>query len=188
MEKVILVDADDTLYDTLPALLEEYGRITGDVVPIDEITEWDISGILKYPDVMEKIFRNPNFFYNLKLKEGAYDLMRRLNAFHEVQIVTAGHVECLWGKEEAFLRDFPFLTKENFTYGWNKGIYKGDVMIDDNLKNHKMFQATNPNGLSVVIDMPHNRAFNLKHARVKRLIEILDIPIIAPCNSRGLLL
>lgn len=171
----ILVDADDTLYDTLPAFFKEYNSYTGENVKIEDVKGWDIRPMLKRPDVMDEIFSSPAFFEWLPLKEGSVEMMNWLCVYHDCFIVTAGRTRCFEGKERAFLRDFSFLEKNQISYGWFKGIYKADILIDDRIEFHEQFQRTNPNGVSIVVDMPHNRSCHIPHIRVRQPSEVIEI-------------
>lgn len=181
----ILVDADDCLYNTLPAFLDEYNRITSESVQVEEIKEWDMCKYLKHPELIKEIFQRPEFFVNLKLKEKAKSVMKILNRHFNVYIATAGQTKCLTGKELAFKRDLPFISKEQIVYGWYKGLYKADVIIDDRVIFHRQFQKTNPDGVSIMFDMPHNQTCDVKHKRVNNWESVLEI-IMNYASSNGL--
>lgn len=170
--RTILIDADDTLYDTLPAFLYEYNRLTGENVKFEDINTWDMDDILKEPQYIDIIFRNPDFFEGLKLKPYAKEIVEKLNKIHNVYIVTSGQTCSFIGKERAIKRDFPFLKPEQVVFCWNKGLYKGDVLIDDRVLFHQQFQKTNPKGLSVIMDMPHNRFCDVPHVRATNFAEV----------------
>lgn len=174
-KKRILLDCDDCIFDMLPHLIERYNEKTDDFITMNDITTWEIYDIVKYPQVIKDLFNSPDFFFELQPKLGATSVIKELNDDYELYITTFGSPRAIMGKQASLNLHFPFLAPEQVVYGYNKGLYKADIMIDDNLQFQKQFKKTNPQGVSIVFDLPHNRATDFLHYRVTDFFQVYDI-------------
>lgn len=157
MSKIIYIDADDTLYNTMETFCIQYSALSKEKIILEDLKEWDLYKILKYPFYIDIILNNPNFFANLSLKgNNTVDIVRQLNNSYELYILTSSKIDAIPGKIEAFKRDFPFLTSNQVIFCTNKALLKGDYIVDDAIHNIEGFKNTNKQGKSFCINMPHN--------------------------------
>lgn len=175
----ILVDADDVIDDLLPAWLAVLNRMSGQSLEPEDITDWNIQKF--YPtlpaDTVYAVPSGPEFWDLVGAVPGAEDgLKALLDAGHQVRIVTASHYSTLHLKIPRLLQLFPFLSWDNFIVTDNKTLVRGDIMVDDNLRNLR-----DPSKFNILFDRPHNRALREEENGVVRAHDWNDVLFAVRC-------
>lgn len=158
-EFTILVDVDDVLLDTLywwvDALNIKYGT---SVNPLT-ITDWEIS--TAFPTLSRDEIYSPlfdcDFWKYVKPKPDApYYLKRLIDDGYKIIIVTNTYKETAEFKfNNALFPNFPYLRNADIVLTDKKYLVKGDILIDDYLKN-----LVSSNWHPIMFDAPHNRKYN----------------------------
>lgn len=155
----ILVDLDDTLENLCETWVDELNRRHELSVTMDDITQWDMTKA--FPTLSREQIYQPLVNAELwkrvtPLPEAPEYLKRIIDDGHEVWIVTASYYTALGVKlDNTLFKHFPYITPRNVITAYNKQMIKGDIMIDD--APHNLEGARN---LKILVDAPHNRAFD----------------------------
>lgn len=164
----ILVDMDDTVEDLLGAWVSYLNTRYGTSVQKDEVTQWDISQAFHTLDkaqVYEPLYLD-SFWCSVKPIDGASETLQKLMADgHRVLIVTTSAYQTLHTKmEEVLFRYFPFLTWDDVIVTSHKQLVNGDVLVDDGTHN-----LEGGDYLRILMDAPHNRAYNAEKNGMTRV-------------------
>jgi len=167
----LLVDSDSVVVDLVTPWCEEYNKLYSDNLTPETFGK-DFGGIDKIvkPECGEKvydIFKQEGFFESLKPFDGAIEGLEELNKYHDLYIVTAysGTPNSAKGKVTWYQNNCSFLDLDkSIILARDKFLLRGDVMIDDSLKNLKLFSeeqmqhrdSTDP-FYTVCFSAPHNR-------------------------------
>lgn len=166
---VIILDMDDVIADLLPAWVKVVNESEGEDVSVDDIKTWDIHHYFKCG---AKVFEylTSDLYRNLKPVEGSQDAVRKLLDKYEIYVCTIGtkHKQSLIPKYEWLEEHFPFIPISNLVLLGNKKMIKGDVMIDDGVKNFEGFE-----GRKLLFDCVHNQE-NIELERVYGWDDILE--------------
>ncbi len=155
---VIFVDMDGVLCDLHTPLLKLYNNEYNDNLTIDDITQWDMTKIVKKKcgSRLLRFLDTPNFFRDLVPLEGAIEGVHKLiETGHDVYIATAAtsHPNSVIGKIGWLNEHLPVMMKHprKVVFTHHKHLLRGDVLFDDSPKNLETFD-----GISVAMDMPYN--------------------------------
>lgn len=154
MKPRIAVDQDQVLADLLGYWLDLYNNDYNDNLYRHEVTGWDIEKYVK-PECGLKIYdylNDPQTFYNLPVIEYSQDVLRELNEYFEIFVVTSPwNMNNVLPKYKWLKKHFSFLDEHNFVFTKNKSIINTYALIDDSPKNLETF-----GGRKVLFDAPHN--------------------------------
>lgn len=164
----ILVDMDDTIEDLLCAWVEYLNEKYETNVKPEEVTNWNISEF--FPTLKsEQVFEprhNKEFWYRVKPKENAPEVLQKLiSDGHKIFIVTASAYEALAAKMTVVLfRYFQFLSWDDVIVTAHKQLIKGDVLIDDGIRN-----LEGGTYAKLLFDAPHNKNYNAEANGMRRV-------------------
>lgn len=170
MRKQILVDMDGVLADVYSQFLkmefEEFGI---------RQTMKDLEGKLEQAAFRnaDTYVRTTGFFRDAPVMQGSVDGLNYLNKKYNVLIVSSAteYPGSLKEKIEWLNEHYSFISWEQMIFCGKKDSVKGDIMIDDHLKNLDYFD-----GKTILFTQPHNvLAEAPKHYRVNSWEEIIDI-------------
>ena len=184
----LILDMDGVLVDLLPTYLDYYNILFGDNIKSSDIKNWRIKEYVcdKAKPYIENIFKLPKFYENLEPTmpaQGLDNILWQIQEHYDIIVVTDPFV-----KEDKFRFDIIEQKKQwiathlntlnnvpKFFTG-NKGLYEGDVMIDDNPEHLYSFLKTNPNGLAICFNTPVNLNADLPEniIRVDGWIDVVD--------------
>jgi len=149
----ILVDLDQTCVFMTEVWLEEYYKITGEYLTLNEnepeqyvLKSWDFRKQVKYPEVLDKILMRPGFFYSLEpIKDSVKYINLLIRRGCDVVFLTqvpkkADHA--YESKKMWVNRYFPDFDLRNFISTHRKDLVVGDVLIDDNPEHLKRTKCT----------------------------------------------
>ncbi len=142
MKKRIMIDMDDVITDgTFRKQIEEY---IGEEINTDK-TGYYLQNALG--DRKEEFFKKGplNMYEDALLKEGAFEVIQKLNSVYDVYIVTSytipdAHYQegnHLKYKMEYLQKHLPFLTSNQIIFLNNKELISFDIRIDDSIKHLK---------------------------------------------------
>lgn len=167
--KKIGIDLDTTLNNLSEDWLRLYNEKYNDNLP--EFKHWDCTLDVK-TECGNKIFdliKTPNFFYNLKLNDNAYDVIFELSKGFELYIVTAYFSETCVDKTNWVRKHLPYFDIKNIIFCNNKSLLNLDYLIDDGGHNIEGFKQK-----GIVYDMAYNRYLVDEYTRVKNWLDIKD--------------
>lgn len=161
---------DGVLADVYSRFIELHALETGTIISVNEIAgrrEADV-----FPNVLQWVNR-PGFFRSLPLIEGGRQGLEKLNQAYQVVIVSMAteYPNCLTDKQLWIEEHLPFISWKQVVLCGDKSLIKGDLMIDDHLKNLDFFS-----GETLLFSQPHNLKVNgTRHRRVNSWQEISEI-------------
>lgn len=159
--------------------------VLADVYAQFQKMEFEELGIKKSPEELigilemkafanaEKYVRTKGFFRNAPVMPGSVDGLRYLNDKYKVLIVSSAteFPDSLSEKLYWLNEHYPFITWEQMIFCGKKDSVKGDIMLDDHLKNLDYFD-----GKTLLFTQPHNAmAEPGRHIRVNGWNEVTDI-------------
>lgn len=154
----IYCDIDETLWDSIDAVLVTLNKRYNTNYKASEVTTWNFNNL--YPNMtdeeIEAIFDSNEFFKNVKFKNGAEDWLRKEYKNNNITLITKGNKSNLikkqkWFKDHGF-ENIPFIGLPN---NESKGSIDmtNCIFIDDCKKNldesnakWKILFENNPNG------------------------------------------
>lgn len=134
---------DNVMADITSHYIAWYKEKTG--IKIDRNTLAGKNEVAAFPD--PKMVRNflytPGFFRTAPVMPGSQEVIKELNRFHEVFIVSAAmeFPQSLPEKYHWLEEHFPFIGWEQIVFCGSKRVISGDYMIDDHLKNLDYFEG-----------------------------------------------
>ena len=157
----ILVDADDVMWDLIPAWVNFLNSLYGTDVKPSEIKKWEISDYFQSLTQQQvfSVLEMRGFWKTVKPKPSAVQSLKRLiKEGHEVYVCTSTHYMTSTCKFDEMLgKYFPFITNKHLIITSNKQMIKADVLIDDNPNNLK---GGDYKGFLMTIN--HNKSFDEK--------------------------
>ena len=102
---------------------------------------------------LEHYIRTDDFFANLEVMPNAQRVLQRLQERYEVFIATAAMEvpTSFTAKFEWMKQHFPFIRPSHIVFCGDKGILRGDYLIDDNPRQLRAFT-----GQGLLFSSPHN--------------------------------
>jgi 5'(3')-deoxyribonucleotidase len=148
---------DGVLADAIGHMLKV--RNGGDGLSITDFTEWHIGNRAPEGNGIYQYFHLPNIFRDAEPIPGAIEGVMFLFAHgHDVVLVTAlpadshnaYHQKIQWAREHLGIDD------QHFVATHNKGLVRGDILIDDRPDNLDQWKKENPAGLAILYPQPWN--------------------------------
>lgn len=163
----ILVDMDDVLCDLCGSWVAWLNKKYGTNVKTSEIRSWDIASVfptLTKTEVFSPLF-TPVFWDSVNpVDESQKYLKHIIDDGHKVVIVTASHPDTISHKlNRCLFKYFPFLTYKDVITTGQKGLIKGDILIDDAPHNFDGFD-----GVGILMSANHNARFDVKGRKMLR--------------------
>ncbi|AWW00498.1 5' nucleotidase, NT5C type [Arcticibacterium luteifluviistationis] len=172
-KKILFLDMDDVMADAGQGILDIYNahfKTNHTKESLAQNTLWEEEIGANYLSVRNQL-HNPGFFRNLAVKDDAIEVVRELNEKYNVYIASAAmeFPNSLKEKHEWLEEHFPFIHWKNMILCGDKSILKGDILIDDHLKNLSVFD-----GQTLLFDAIHNVKTE-GHQRVHNWKEVADV-------------
>ena len=168
--KVICVDMDEVIADALGEHLLRYNRDFQERLTATDLHGrwlWDIVPPERL-HVLEHYIRSDDFFSSLKVMPDAKRVLERLQERYEVYIATAAMEvpTSFTAKFEWLKLHFPFIRPSHIVFCGDKGILRGDYLIDDNPRQLRRFR-----GEGILYSAPGN-AFVTGFRRVRDWLDV----------------
>lgn len=143
--KIICVDMDEVIADALGEHIRRYNRDFQEKLTVADLHGrwiWDFVP----PDrlhVLERYMRSQDFFSDLKVMPQAQRVLERLQEKYEIYIATAAmEVPTSFNAKFDWLKEhFPFIRPSHIVFCGDKGILRGDYLIDDNPRQLRRFRG-----------------------------------------------
>lgn len=161
------IDLDSTLNNLEEIWLKKYNEEYKD--NLKEWSTWHIHNHVK-PECGKNIFKylhEPNFFYDLDIRENAKDVFEYLNEYFDIYIVTAYTVDTCVDKVNWVKKHLPTFNIENVIFCNDKSVLNLDYLIDDGPHNILGFKQ-----IGIVYDMSYNINLPSNYLRVKNWLDI----------------
>ncbi|MGL4999365.1 MAG: 5' nucleotidase, NT5C type, partial [Cetobacterium sp.] len=166
-KRVIWVDFDDVVVQTLESAVELYNEDHGTSITVDMFSEWDTNKVAcGFSGYFGKID-----FEEIKEKNNAIHWLRELNKHYTIKIATASASHTFIKKEKWILKNMPFIPWKNINCIRDKSLLSGYAIIDDgahNLDNSICDRR-------YLYCAPHNQSARNYDLRIKSLEDIYDI-------------
>lgn len=124
----ILVDADEVVYECVPALIGWFEEKYGVTYTVEELSGWGETGDLR--DKKFEAFADPGFVLSQPLYDGAKKFIKELQKRGNVVFCTAVDGNCLTVRAAALKRDFG-IDARNIITASRKDLVHADFLIDD---------------------------------------------------------
>lgn len=152
---IVFVDMDEVMADTYGAHIEIYNQDFAECLTLDNCMGREVWHTVPEDRQLsvKNHARNRGFFRDLKPIENSQEVLRELNAKHQVYIASAAmqFPNSLEEKSDWLDEHFPFIPWQNRILLGHKHILKGDVLIDD-----RSYNLENFDGRSLLFTSPHN--------------------------------
>lgn len=168
--KIVCVDMDEVIADALGEHLLRYNRDFNEHLTVGDLHGrwlWDFVPPERL-DVLERYMRSDDFFANLEVMPQAQRVLERMQERYDIFIATAAmelptsfNAKFAWMKEH-----FPFIRPSHLVFCGDKGILRGDYLIDDNPRQLRRFR-----GEGILFSAPAN-AFVKGFRRVQDWAEV----------------
>lgn len=156
--KRLMVDMDDVIVSG--GFFRSVCKFLGEDIDINTVNTYFLQELLgDKKDEFWKSVENDNFYQDLPLMEGCYEVLEKLNKHFDIYIVTA----YLWdgipdvsgnnlrNKYEYLKENLPFISPSKYIFTTNKNIIDFDIRIDDRINN------LNGAETKILFDQWHNR-------------------------------
>jgi len=156
----ILVDMDSIVADIATPWYASYNQRTGDDLTVERVTDWDTRLACRFPEFIFPIIREPGFFLKPEPMPGATEGVRALvDQGHNIFLATAAPgTIALTDKALWIAKYMPwFDVEKNLLLGYQKDLYRADVLFDDGPHNLVAYRRAWPNAKIATISYPYNR-------------------------------
>jgi 5'(3')-deoxyribonucleotidase len=128
--KIIAVDVDLTVVDSLSSWVEWYHTLTGHNIEEDLKTKtYGIEELMHRHSTPMDFWRKPDLYDNLQPIEDCVDVLTYLSGEYDIIFVSKCEPEHQRSKEYFIKRNFPF--SKGFISTGDKEFIKADIFIDD---------------------------------------------------------
>ena len=154
--KRICIDMDEVIADAVTEHLSRYNReFAESLTPTDLEGKWiwDIVSTDRH-NALERYLRSEDFFAVLDVMPHSQRVIEALQERYDVYIATAAmEVPTSFNAKYDWLaRHFPSIPASHIVFCGDKGILRGDYLIDDNPRQLRRFE-----GEGILYSSPHNR-------------------------------
>jgi 5'(3')-deoxyribonucleotidase len=168
--KIICVDMDEVIADALGEHLLRYNRDFPERVTREELRGqwlWDVVP-RERTSVLESYMLSEDFFAVLDVMPDAQRVLELLQTRYEIYIATAAmEVPSSFNAKFKWLaKHFPFIPSSHIVFCGDKGILRGDYLIDDNPRQLRRFR-----GEGILFSSPAN-AFVTGFRRVDNWLDV----------------
>jgi len=151
----IILDQDDVLANTHGKLAQIVHEQFGLDLPADAFHAQPFQNVLSAENQkrLYKIIRQPGFFTDIPVIEGAQEVVKALSDKYDIFIGTAAmeFPNSFREKYDWLKQHFEFIPVMNFVFCGDKSILHADYLIDDMPRNLKTFS-----GKGLLFNAPHN--------------------------------
>jgi 5'(3')-deoxyribonucleotidase len=152
---IICIDMDEVIADALGEHLLRYNRdfqLNLTAADLHGRWLWEVVPV-EHHVVLEQYMLSEDFFDSLAVMPNAQRVLRRLQARYEVFIATAAmEIPTSFNAKFRWLaQHFPFIPTSHIVFCGDKGILRGDFLIDDNPRQLMRFH-----GEGILFSSPSN--------------------------------
>lgn len=170
---IIAVDMDEVVADALDEHISRYNARWGAQLSKEHVLDGcGLRDVIphEHRQVTDQLVHTEDFFADLKVMEGAQEVLKKLSEEHDIFITTAAMEvpKSFTAKYDWLQKHFPFIPTMNYVFCGDKHIIAADYLIDDNARHFKRFK-----GQGLLFDAPHNRKVT-GYTRVKNWQEVAN--------------
>lgn len=155
MNKIAIVDVDDTVLPLVEEVLRWYNLDTDEGILKSDIKDWNIGSFVKDGNKLCGYFGNPNLYNNIK---PVYMALWGITNLRKMGFRVVFATSCAKGSEGRkfkWLNDNKFNVKEeDYVELKDKSLLNGDLIIDDNYKNVMNFK-----GFGILVSQDWNEKY-----------------------------
>lgn len=151
----ILLDMDEVIEELVPTLINKYNQIHGTHHKISEIQHWEVP---KWDPELWTVIEDTDVILELPPKGNSiYYIEKWIEEGHEVYIVTntidtrSQELKQRWIKKH-----IPYFDLNKMIFIKDKHIIKGDIFVDDCIRNILKWEKENPEGCAFLMRAQHN--------------------------------
>jgi guanylate kinase len=135
-KKTILIDVDGVLTETMDKTIKRYNNKYNKSIKVSDIKDYTLHKNKDIDKDIYNIFKEKEFFKNLKPNEEAVKIISKLfNEGHDIIFSTAVVREGYIDRHDWLKKHFPIVPDKNYMLGCRKDLLKGDIMLDDSPDN-----------------------------------------------------
>ncbi len=153
--KRIAIDMDDVIADATQKFCDMYKAEFGTTIEKHDLIGKEFVEVIapEHQARVHEYARQKGFFSDLLVIPHSQEVMLKLSQKYEIYIASAAteYPNSLKEKHDWLKEHFPFISWLNIVFCGDKSILKADYLIDDRLKNLKVFD-----GKAIVFTAPHN--------------------------------
>ena len=173
--KKIAIDMDDVICDggflylvnqflgTQYTLKDIKSYYIQDVIPKERMEDW------------KKYYTKFNLYDHVNFLENAYDVIKKLNNYYELYILTA-YVhrdvpefsgDILKQKYDWLYKELPFISPNNYIFTTDKSMINCDIRIDDKLSN-----LEGKAEIKILFDSYHNQSYTTEELKTLGIVRV----------------
>src|SRR3990167_1533324 len=137
---IVACDMDDVVANLVPAWLELYGKLTGDIISPESITSWNIGQFARDPTTFYQVLDRSDLFRFLDPVAGSIEGINRLSETSDIYFLTDGQAKYAASEKQAWVdTHFPQLSRKRVIISSAKHLIKADILIDDSPRHLSAF-------------------------------------------------
>lgn len=155
---IVLCDIDNVLNNFTECCVNKYNKDNGTEFTIDDVYTYDIGrslGVEDFDHFLNNYLLSPEVSNSCIPLENSITYLEKVNKLCQLYIVTARDWAQLSNIYIWFQKYYPFITDGQIIRCQEKGLIRGDVLIDDSLDNILSFPAGR-----ILFDYKYNRNIN----------------------------
>lgn len=132
----VCIDIDNVLSDFIEKAIDFYRNITGEIISMEDITEYNLYECLpkETADKFMEIFSNEDFNNAYRPIEGSQSGLSYLCDKYNVYLVTASSEKVFEWKCSFISRYYPFFNTKRIIRVVNKSMLRAEVLVDDDIQ------------------------------------------------------
>jgi 5'-nucleotidase len=171
--KKLIIDMDDVLVDTSPKILKIFNALNNtsfDATFFQKTDFYTFTALPQFQTLHTKL-SEAGFFRNLEPNEHSIEVFNKLALKYDIFVVSAAmeFPNSLEDKVYWLQKHLPDLSWKKMVFCGDKSIVKGDVMIDDHMKNLSGFE-----GEKLLMTAMHNHLLDVPY-RVHSWLQVQEI-------------
>jgi len=176
--KSIMIDLDETICS--PSYLEEVNKFLKTNYKYEEIDTYFVEDVIPEDErehFLDYFYQNINVYENAKVLNNAIEVIRELNEFYDVYIVSAfvdkrrvDESSIMAQYKYAWIRkNLPFIDPKKIILTGSKYMVMCDIKIDDKVSNLKGYGK-----VKLLIDHMHNRKYSFEELESLGIRRVYD--------------
>ena len=169
----ILLDMDEVIEELVPTLLNKYNQIYGTHHEISEIQHWEVP---KWDPELCTIIEHIDVILELPPKgDSIYYMEKWIEEGHEVYIITNTVDTRSQGLKQRWIKKYiPYFDLSKIVFIKDKHIVRGDIFVDDCIRNVLKWKKENPEGCAFLMRAQHNLDKDYRGGIVSSLKDVDD--------------
>lgn len=169
----ILLDMDEVIEHLVATLLEKYNELHHTNYELDDVQYWEVP---RWEPELWSVIQDTDVILDLPVKNNSIHYIQKwIEEGHEVFIVTNTiDPRSQELKKQWMLKHIHYFDLDRFVFTKYKHIIKGDIFVDDNIRNVRKWQEENPDGQAFLMTAQHNKDRDFNGFRITSLKDVDD--------------